>query len=560
MPKCKCGKSACFGTPGGVPNNCSDHSQPGEIDLKHKKCIFEGCNTRPNYGKPGKDAIHCAKHKKIGEIDVMNKKCIFTGCKTGSSYGKPEGTPIHCAKHKELGEIDLKHKKCIAPGCRKIPCYGQPGGTRKDAIHCKKHVISGEVDLTHPKCIFSGCQTRPSYGKPGGSRKDAVHCKEHSNTEEVDLVSRKCIVSGCRIQPSYGKPGGTVKNAIHCTKHKELGEVDLANRKCIFPSCSIIPCYGKPEGTRKDVVHCKKHKEAGEVDLAHPKCIFEGCITRPSYNLLGFSPEYCVQHCTENMVIYPLKKCSECKEKATHFFDQKFYCGIHNPSGSTSLGNVCYSCQINTITEKDTLCSTCTEFRISGKIPEKKKKEIQVKNFLQENKINAYLYDQRIPTGTSLYRPDQVIETKWGNIVLEIDEHQHRRKNYTCECEIVRMKHIYIDLQGEPLLYIRYNPDRYTPSYGKEFSESKRRELLLKIIQKYLVKPPDNLCTVIYLFYDGFSELSLDQDELDVDCLFSGLGFVPSPIIIRQDDGEETYHSSEEIARDYARMKLKNFC
>lgn len=93
-------------------------------------------------------------------------------------------------------------------------------------------------------------------------------------------------------------------------------------------------------------------------------------------------------------------------------------------------------------------------------------------------------------------------------IVVEVDEHQHQRKGYSCECEITRMKQIYLDWSIEQgrMLFIRYNPDSYESSYGKE--------LTTRLI-RHVPEVPEPGLKVLYLFYDGFSPLSEDMEHIN---------------------------------------------
>lgn len=125
--------------------------------------------------------------------------------------------------------------------------------------------------------------------------------------------------------------------------------------------------------------------------------------------------------------------------------------------------------------------------------------------------------DKIVEGRCSKKRPDFIKYTEWGGgaIVLEVDEHQHNRKNYLCECETTRMKQIYHDIGMENVFYIRYNPDKYKPIEGRQVSDSKRHDMLVKIVKKYIEKKPQHSCSVIYLFYDGFVPTVLEEEELD---------------------------------------------
>jgi len=43
-------------------------------------CIFKNCETKAGFGKEGCNPEYCGKHKKADYIDVKNKKCIYQGC------------------------------------------------------------------------------------------------------------------------------------------------------------------------------------------------------------------------------------------------------------------------------------------------------------------------------------------------------------------------------------------------------------------------------------------------------------------------------------------------
>ena len=144
-------------------------------------------------------------------------------------------------------------------------------------------------------------------------------------------------------------------------------------------------------------------------------------------------------------------------------------------------------------------------------------KELEIKALLEENfDSDIFNHDRTVTGGCSRKRPDFLLTTTWGNIVLEVDEFQHKRKTYPCECEISRMKEIYFDCGVENLLFIRYNPDSYkTTTCEKPMIKRKRQELLIKIINQQLkTKEVENL-GVMYLFYDYFSIDAIEIEHID---------------------------------------------
>ena len=151
------------------------------------------------------------------------------------------------------------------------------------------------------------------------------------------------------------------------------------------------------------------------------------------------------------------------------------------------------------------ICTSCDQF--DGKTIKRKLKELIVKQYLGENNVEINFYDKIYPGGCSKRRPDFVISREWGRIIIEVDEFQHNRKNYPCECEITRMKQIYFDIGEEygKVIFIRYNPDNYIPSIGKPFETLERLKSLVYWINRYSSKEPENYLTVQYLFYDGYT-------------------------------------------------------
>ena len=166
---------------------------------------------------------------------------------------------------------------------------------------------------------------------------------------------------------------------------------------------------------------------------------------------------------------------------------------------------------------KDDYCPSCKQFNILGKTVKTHNKELEIKALLEENfDSDIFNHDRTVTGGCSRKRPDFLLITTWGNIVLEVDEFQHKRKTYPCECEISRMKEIYFDCGVENLLFIRYNPDSYkTTTCEKPMIKRKRQELLIKIINQQLkTKEVENL-GVMYLFYDYFSIDAIEIEHID---------------------------------------------
>jgi len=219
------------------------------------------------------------------------------------------------------------------------------------------------------------------------------------------------------------------------------------------------------------------------------------------------------------MILHPLKRCA-CKETASYARSHDgtviYYCETHAPADATPARQSCHICCVLLDTPLEHTCQTCLSTLASGKTTRRKVKENRVHDILA-CRFKISLYDARLPGGCSSKRPDFIIESEPDSIVvIEVDEHQHQRSTYSCECEITRMRQIYFDwgVEGGKMTFIRYNPDTYKPSYGVEFNQARREDWLIKLLHGY--KTPERPgIYVIYLFYDGFTELNAEWEHAE---------------------------------------------
>jgi hypothetical protein len=155
-------------------------------------------------------------------------------------------------------------------------------------------------------------------------------------------------------------------------------------------------------------------------------------------------------------------------------------------------------------------CPNCLLFRTNGqicfcckgidnKIKYIKEKELAVIKFLREN-LSEYEFTHNKSVGTEctggrLY-PDVRFDFNYYNLIVEIDEFEHRGTGY--ECDKARMYDIIAKL-GMPCIFIRYNPDNKDSSLEilsetiKQFAELDINDVK-NLFDNYGFK-------VIYLFY-----------------------------------------------------------
>ena len=164
------------------------------------------------------------------------------------------------------------------------------------------------------------------------------------------------------------------------------------------------------------------------------------------------------------------------------------------------LEKICSSCCLKVyIPENRKICAECGQYRYKVII----RKEYDIKMFLRSQNIQ-FIHNKIVHQDGSFKRPDFLINCKFGKIIVECDEFQHKKE--TKYKEEKRMIIIYNDIQllskGDEVLFIRYNPDNYK---GIQFATNDRLEYLLIILQHFIALDKLNIkLGVIYLFYDEF--------------------------------------------------------
>mgnify|MGYP001224982345 CR=1 FL=1 len=174
----------------------------------------------------------------------------------------------------------------------------------------------------------------------------------------------------------------------------------------------------------------------------------------------------------------------------------------------------CYVCFVNN-----------PEFRNHEIVRNYKNKERAVAEFvmgLDEVKDLSWIQDKTIDGGCSKRRPDLCVDMGSHIIIIEIDEHQHT--DYDTTCEQMRNMNLWEDVQCRPIVFIRFNPDKYTknglntPSCWKinknglcglndkmKSDWNMRLDELKKVVLFWIINEPreDQHMVTNYLFYDS---------------------------------------------------------
>lgn len=121
-----------------------------------------------------------------------------------------------------------------------------------------------------------------------------------------------------------------------------------------------------------------------------------------------------------------------------------------------------------------------------------KTKEQNVVDYILKNFDNfSWVSDKKVLDGCSRKRPDLLLDLGYQIIIVEVDENQHN--NYDCLCENKRIMEISKDLGHRPIVFIRFNPDKYI-NKNNEIIKScwKLNDKGIIQIQKNKIKEWDN--------------------------------------------------------------------
>ena len=328
-------------------------------------------------------------------------------------------------------------------------------------------------------CNDKDCNKQASFNIRG---KNPNYCGDHKIEGMVNVKNKTCLK--CEKIPAFNIRGS--KCGIYCGDHKLAGMVDIRNKTCM--KCDKQPAFNI-RGS-KCGIYCGHHKLTGMVDVKHKTCM--KCDKIPYFNIRGEKCGiYCVDHKTEEMIDVKNKRCYLCDIQIKN----KAYRGY------------CVRCFINTFPTETVARNHKTKERnvvdcIKQVFPDLDWKE-----------------DRKISCGCSKRRPDLFLDLATRVIVAEIDENQHTDYNSTCETK--RMMEIYQDAGERPIVFIRFNPDKYTNGNVKitscwgidgngmtvvkkcKIKEWKdRTDTLNNQIQYCIDNPSDKMIDVVHLFYD----------------------------------------------------------
>lgn len=434
-------------------------------------CQNTGCNKRALYGSPDdRKPLFCSEHKPATYIHVFHKYCEVSGCTTRASYGDADSkTKKYCATHKALGMIVVNAHYCQHNECNKVATFKVDA---TDTWFCASHKPDW-VMSTDKRCQHEGCTVQPSFGYQSNK---PTHCKMHKEPDMMNVKGLKCTISGCNKHATYGNKKTNKKE--RCAEHANNTMINLCTDVCQTEGCNKFATFGlivnKP-------VSCNEHKTPEMSNVKAQECLEMGCERYATWGIIKSKPTHCQTHASESMIPkYKICKHADCKISVTPEYD---YCAHHDDENKRRV----------------------------------RVREAQVASFLQQAQMNWTSWNNEIQNGRECggaYRPDFVFETQTHVVILEVDEHQHAQKGYSCDNR--RMVDIFNAYGGTPVYFIRFNPDSYRIGGNRRNRRTDRRlDLLLETLKFGLNNLPLHPLLITRLYYDHQTSLR-SHSEVDI--------------------------------------------
>jgi hypothetical protein len=132
-------------------------------------------------------------------IDIKSKRCQYDGCMITPSYNyEDKSGAIYCTQHKLPNMIDIKNKKCVNEGCMKQPAYNYDGQNKP--LYCKKHKLANMIDIKSKRCQNSWCYTQATYKYEGYCAYCYMHMFPDKPVSKNYKTKEKTVVDYIKIQ------------------------------------------------------------------------------------------------------------------------------------------------------------------------------------------------------------------------------------------------------------------------------------------------------------------------------------------------------------------------
>jgi hypothetical protein len=249
--------------------------------------------------------------------------------------------------------------------------------------------------------------------------------------------------------------------------------VNVTSTRCQAPSCRALATYGKDEYHRAQF--CVEHKNDTSVCIADAlRCSREGCTQQ--YEFVVETEEGAGKVCLAHAP----------------------------PQYEMALKRMCKYCDIRE--DVPFVCQSCRH--------RMHKKEHAVVRHLRRTIDVPFVYDESPGFECTRKRPDIRFETPTHDVIVEVDENQHR--GYEEQCECARISEIVGAIGGKSVVFVRYNPDdvRYGGTV-QSIAAAERIDLLVETVKIELARVSSRFeVRLVQLWYDA--PVAEAKRELDI--------------------------------------------
>jgi hypothetical protein len=422
-----------------------------------------------------------------------------------------------------------------------IYCHGCNGDENIILIDDDLDILTSNTIEKKPKKVYTikKCPhgKRKSRCIECGGSSICVHKKEKSQCKDC-LGSSFCEHKKLK---QYCTDCGGASMCIH----------DKRRSRCITCGGSDFCEHGREKSTCKTCggssicIHNKRKQYCAECD-GSSTCIHKkqktNCVECNGSNICIHkkNKQYCVDCNGSQICVHKKEKryCIECDGCGICIHNKtKRYCVDCNGSGiciHKKRKEYCKTCGGSALC-KSSWCETSVTKKYEGyclfcyvnKFPDKpisrnyKTKELNVGDHVTDCYPDlTWICDKRIQDGCSKRKPDMLVDLGTHIIIVEVDENAH--KYYDCSCENKRIMEISEDVGGRPIVFIRFNPDKYVDFTGKKIKScwkinktsgilhidttketewKERIDVLNKQIQYWIDNPSDKTIEIVELFY-----------------------------------------------------------
>ena len=291
--------------------------------------------------------------------------------------------------------------------------------------------------------------------------------------------------------------------------------IDIKNPKCI--TCKVKQPNFNILG-EKTALYCSGCALPNMIDIKNPKCAL--CKKSASYGQPGSAPSHCVTHKQEGMTSKPRAKCKKHNCNALAIYGQRspIHCEQHKDGNDINLvEQICAKCGLLDVLFDGLCINVCsTSEHVTNEMKKRQKvKEKRILRILESEYKKPDEYNKKVAFICGQRHSE---EKEFGydhgthKVYVEVDENQH--KSYCEQGEINRMKNIYMDDGGVPVLFLRYNPDNYTVNRKKQTIPQGKREVeLIKWLKFYenFDNLKENHLSVQYLYYSDGDNMKLHK-------------------------------------------------